>query len=121
MSALEEIRDRAEAATEGPWWTPSRMEPAEVFSGTGVGSDVCVATESTKADAEFIAHARTDVPRLLAALDAVTEVHTPFVWDFGFGPVASCMGCANQGASEAAAEYPCPTVRAITEALEGTK
>jgi hypothetical protein len=71
MKILDEIRGRLEAATPGPWWTPNHIHPAEVFSGTGLGDDVCVAEEMTKRDAEFIAHAREDVPKLLDALAAV--------------------------------------------------
>lgn len=64
-SYLAEVRARMDAATPGPWtahddglvW-PERM-----------GDPVSGSTEM--ADAEFIAHAREDLPRLLAVLDRV--------------------------------------------------
>lgn len=64
---LKGIRERAEAATAGPW---------ELIGGgeyvTGVS--ILVAPDDggvTGNDAEFIAHARTDLPRLLDAVEAV--------------------------------------------------
>lgn len=62
-------------------------------------------------------HAPQDRAALLEAVETVLDVHKPFVWDFGFGPVASCRGCEEQGVAEAQAAYPCPTVRALTAAL----
>ena len=47
---LDEIQDRADRATGGPWSWASHV---------------------TVADAEFIAHAREDVPRLVDALRGV--------------------------------------------------
>ncbi|KUN03176.1 hypothetical protein AQI95_24790 [Streptomyces yokosukanensis] len=69
---LDAIETRATTATPGPWCTVG----AEVFQGTEYTPDVspwigetCRASGGMgKADAEFIAHAREDVPRL------VTEV-----------------------------------------------
>jgi hypothetical protein len=73
--------------------------------------DACKQPE--RHDGDRMAAALADLPKLFAAVDAVRNLHTPFVWDFGFGPVTSCRGCADQGASEAAAEYPCPTIKAL--------
>jgi hypothetical protein len=64
---LAAIEARAQAATEGPW------EFAYYGSGGGL-PEGCEVTNgkgaldlgTSKADAEFIAHARTDVPALLA-------------------------------------------------------
>jgi len=67
--------------------------------------------------AEMAWVAVADQAKLIAAIEAVASLHKPFVWDFGFGPVTSCRGCANQGASQEASEYPCPTVAALTLAL----
>ena len=52
---LGEIQDRADEAAEGPWSWASRMT---------VDGD-------SWADAEFIAHAREDVPRMVDALRGV--------------------------------------------------
>jgi hypothetical protein len=68
-------------------------------------------------DGDRMAAALADLPRFFAAVEAVMKLHTPFVWDFGFGPVTSCKGCADQGASEAAAQYPCATITALMEPL----
>lgn len=68
-------------------------------------------------DGDRMAASLADLPRLFAAVEALAALHAPFVWDFGFGPVTSCKGCADQGASQEAAEYPCPTVRAVLGSL----
>jgi hypothetical protein len=75
------IRARADAATEGPWHLRGRSIMADVLvSHDGPpetqwnNSVVCSvgawsSGRPTDADAEFIVHARTDVPALLSALD----------------------------------------------------
>lgn len=90
MSAREElaaIRERVEAATDGPWENDGGGEigqhytclpPYRTIVGTEVSCSSYCYGGSTKgverdADAEFIAHARTDVPRLVEALDAVVK------------------------------------------------
>ena len=74
---LNEIEARANAATEGPW-EAYRPNPAyriyEICSTTPQGLDETLAEVSgynASDDAEFIAHARTDMPDLVAALRAV--------------------------------------------------
>ena len=82
---LNEIEARANAATEGPW-TPDEYtevdpdgfyELARVIAPDPDGDDWCaigvVHTGILRPDAGFIAHARTDVPALVAALRAVLE------------------------------------------------
>lgn len=90
---LDEIQDRADRATDGPWsWA----------------SHVTVDGDSW-ADAEFIAHAREDVPRMVDALrgvlrqaDALDEL------------AASPIGASYAGALELGAR----SIRhAITKAL----
>jgi hypothetical protein len=68
---LEEIRARSAAASEGPWeadgwevYGPARRWVAETHDPDNV--------EQCEADAEFVAHARTDIPNLLALVDALT-------------------------------------------------
>jgi len=53
MSRLEEIRKRCENASEGPW----------------VSSEMIGDEYVSNADAAFIAHARDDVPWLLARIE----------------------------------------------------
>jgi hypothetical protein len=66
---LEAIRKRSEATSAKFWMVKYGLgEGAEVNTGHGFGSkNVCV-TQYT-ADAEFIAHAREDVPKLLAEIE----------------------------------------------------
>jgi hypothetical protein len=65
---LAEIAARAAAATPGPWWTDTLTEHS---GGESVGVDaegdswVIPCQDIDRADAEFVAHARTDVPALL--------------------------------------------------------
>jgi hypothetical protein len=80
---IDEIRARCEAATEGPWWWPFGSEALlvekcgyycdekighvdhEVVIGRYGGQPHYVKLK----DARFIAHARTDIPALLDALE----------------------------------------------------
>ena len=82
---LDQIEARANAASEGPWRAAvvSRYTDADgqergkggIYPGTEPGPPPLFLTmDWLTADAEFIAHARTDVPALVAALRAVQEV-----------------------------------------------
>jgi hypothetical protein len=62
---LAEIRKRAEAATDGPWTVS--FPGAKVINAYGIGVD------NFDEDAEFIAHAREDVPKLLAEIGRLKE------------------------------------------------
>lgn len=73
MSRIDEIRARVEAATKGPWFlsypgtsvrAPNGNYLAEYTTGEDGGTE----------DAEFIAHAREDVPQLLSLLDRAVEL-----------------------------------------------
>ena len=81
---VQEIRARLEAATPGPWLTLKR---APDLGATEIGAQLDTPdarviadtelwgrkpTEQNVQDAAFIAHAREDVPYLLARLDALT-------------------------------------------------
>lgn len=76
---LATVRKRAEAATKGPWQTGATPRAGEVYFGTVVDPDdptepgVLLGSVGTEADAEFIAHAREDVPDLLAEIDRLTR------------------------------------------------
>jgi hypothetical protein len=71
---LDEIRARCQAATRGPWkaWIEGRdHESGSSFIMTGEGPDRGEDIELSGAlvpDYDFIAHARQDVPRLLAEI-----------------------------------------------------
>ena len=73
--ALTIIQSRADAATGGPWARGAGVSPyvakrdwVEVTNSATICHDV------RPADAMFIAHARTDVPKLVAALEAVLAI-----------------------------------------------
>ena len=135
MNRLDQIEARANAATEGPWewegdakaeWeeganslVPSRRPDDPVLYGYGY--DASGIEVKTPADAEFIAHARTDVPWLLEqverrdkALEAVLDLHKED--GHGWGPGESfCTEC--QQGYGLLVPYPCPTVAAIRQHL----
>lgn len=67
---LAEIRARLGAATEGPWAVAGRsweiVQPAEDDPDRFDIMDLPIANaQERRSDAEFIAHARTDIPWLL--------------------------------------------------------
>ena len=70
---LGEIQDRADEAADGPWYWASRMTVDGDSWAVFDGGDHALASNSDgwSADASFIAHAREDVPRLVAALRGV--------------------------------------------------
>ena len=72
-TALEEIKARAEGATEGPWSTRRFDLDLFVVAENGALNPINLGYVGNRPedDAEFIAHARTDIPKLLAALEAV--------------------------------------------------
>ena len=82
---LDQIAARANAATKGPWsyggrnriQTPVIDVDEADWGGEGLSGYAIHAQQDTGAwryaDAEFMAHARADVPALVAALRAVLE------------------------------------------------
>ena len=109
---LHQIEERIEAATEGPWSVYRTRVGTYVTRPDllGVAREWSLVWQD--ADAEFIANARADLPRLLAAIRAVEEVHQKrgASWPHNGGVFV----CGEDGAI-----WPCPTIRAITNALEG--
>jgi hypothetical protein len=66
---LEAIRKRAEAKTFGWWdWAKTLGENKWIILSDPM-SDVELATVSNRADAEFIANASIDIPKLLAEVE----------------------------------------------------
>ena len=70
-ATLAEIQEREQAATPGPWIAYG-IGDDEVWSETPW--DHVAETMGNVADARFIAAARTDVPSLLAAVEAVLKL-----------------------------------------------
>lgn len=120
---LNRIRAQADAATEGPW---TGIRYPDGFLGRVIGPDGFGIAEDFRddADAEFIAAARTNVPRLVDALEKVLILHKPVEVE---PSETICSGCSTlRGQGETAryfpfTEYPCPTVRDITTALDGIR
>ena len=120
MKRLDEIEARTTAATEGPWEAEhhyNRLTGKHVVSeiprvaeceGNGAGG------LDHAEDAEFISHARQDVPALVAALRAVLEVHRPISVTLTTqgGGVQTVTAC-----DHTTDFYPCRTVRAIRQHL----
>ena len=116
---LDEGKALTAETTEGPWeaYADSDCQPAGcppiiehlVYAGAVETPIIDWGNGSTKADAEFIADARTRLPQALAALQAVLDMHRP-IWVDG---IEYCKHCVDFGG-----EYPCPTVRAIQNELE---
>jgi len=97
---LEAIRKRAEKATEGPWfhtgyhvatkpgisggYPPNSASICETFDGEYIENNNGIN------DASFIAHAREDIPKLLAEIDrlrngiaiAINETSCDDTWDY---------------------------------------
>jgi hypothetical protein len=84
---LAPIRERADKATEGPWEvdrnTPFTSDLVGIFAPARkhyilqVENQDDVDDPTSDEDIKFLAAARTDIPRLLAALDAVLALHKP--------------------------------------------
>jgi hypothetical protein len=80
---IEAIRKRAEAATAGPWYNTRWDVATEPDCTTGYPSSpesICgtfdgeyIENPNGINDAEFIAHAREDVPKLLVEIERLRE------------------------------------------------
>lgn len=78
---LDAIRARADAATRGPWYHGGHRdmkrqmyEPHELIVSTAYPLIEFEPSGQGEADARFVAHARADVPALVAALDGARYV-----------------------------------------------
>ena len=121
MNRLDEIEARANAATEGPWewegeakgeWeiganslVPSRRPDDPVLYGYGY--DASGIEVKSPADAEFIAHARTDMPALVSVVRFALSQHAPD----GYGNCGPCDDATGEDG------WPCSTVREIHRLL----
>ena len=78
---LAEIRGRLEAATSGPWkWSPKL--PSEVFIPDTPNAARGHALGTTHSNAEFIAHAPTDIRALLDEVNRLREFILEFEDDY---------------------------------------
>ena len=71
-----EIRERCDRATEGPWKTGGRSWTELIISSAGIhpANHFIAETRGAKiADAEFISHAREDIPYLLDKNERIRE------------------------------------------------
>lgn len=102
---LDAIQARAEASTPGPWTARAAYPHLVIQEEDNVVSTNLAGRPS--ADAEFIAHAREDVPALLGVVAAIREIHRPTA-----ARGLSVLTCADCGQ-----RYPCPTVRVLDRPL----
>ncbi len=72
---LAEIKARCEAATEGPW---EQEDCRENHIATATGMDIAHAPKQI--NAQFIAHARTDVPALLTEVERLRGLIKTAEW-----------------------------------------
>lgn len=77
MTRLEEIKRRAETATPGPWefegWDNHKR-------GVVQSKEMCIAiAQWSSHDARFIAHARTDIPLLVAEVERLQSENSAFL------------------------------------------
>lgn len=75
---LAAIRRRLQATTPGPWchhegFIETCSEPARLLGVTLQRSEKGLDTLPGEANAAFIAHARSDIPRLLAEIERLRE------------------------------------------------
>jgi len=111
---LDGIKAQLEAATPGPWeeyWQGHIHAPANYPQAAAESVCQTFGREDRRhPNAAFIASAPSTVARLTAAVEAVLALHAPDT----YGECRRCHG--GNGFYHA---YPCPTVAAIENALEG--
>lgn len=85
---LKAILDRCTATTPGPWksWIEGRdHESGDSFIMTGISDGEDIFSEqrgediylsgATKQDQDFIAHAKQDIPKLIAEIRRLRKIH----------------------------------------------
>ncbi|MGF9601347.1 hypothetical protein ABEW95_05880 [Bacillus subtilis] len=68
---LEEIRQRADAATEGPWRIGKQSPNG--LNNIGTIDGLLTAQTTDEEDAKYIAHARQDIPWLISEIDRLNS------------------------------------------------
>jgi len=74
---IADIRLHSAQATPGPW--KSHVEGRDHMSGSDfirTGGEDIYLTGATKADHDFIACARQDIPRLISEIERLRELHS---------------------------------------------
>ncbi|MVB11163.1 hypothetical protein CAFE_18700 [Caprobacter fermentans] len=77
---LAEIKAREQAATPGPWVSIFDLKDFTVYDMSGEKGVIIAKLRNSKykykqPDADFIAHARTDMPELIAEVERLTDQH----------------------------------------------
>jgi hypothetical protein len=69
---IQEIEERAEKATPGPWsafqWGDGSQKDTDAWNVGATATEIVLVYDAFIRDAEFIAHSRQDIPKLIAAL-----------------------------------------------------
>lgn len=63
---LDEMQARCDAATEGPWDINNDLGTDEIYCDWHSVGPIALVGQFADANSIFIAHARTDIPRLIA-------------------------------------------------------
>ena len=115
MSDVQAWLDEGRALAEARTYAPFTAKPDEY--GDWGDNDTIQPTSNAK----YVNHAIQAFPQALNALQAVMEVHTPIKalnMCYRGGRVQQvCTGCGTDDGNWN--HWPCPTVRAITDAIGG--
>lgn len=97
-----------------------RTDLAVLAASALEASDARVKELEAERDAATAAIERVTAERdsAMARIAKAWELHEPFTWSFGYGPVQSCKWCADHGVSQEVASWPCPTIQALDGAPE---
>ncbi|WP_025851663.1 hypothetical protein [Bacillus velezensis] len=90
---LEEVRQRADAATEGPWRIGKQSPNG--LNNIGTIGGLLTAQTTNEDDAKYIAHARQDIPALLghiAALQGKIEIYESYAQENNYYAILTEMG-----------------------------
>ena len=78
---LKEIRKREKKASKGPWNVEAVSDAVRVIIGQGRskiilfrGNPKQISEQQTVDNCSFVAHARTDIPKLLELIDRAREI-----------------------------------------------
>lgn len=103
--AIREIREMADAATEGPWepfkWKDGSQDNSPLINVAAPAIESAIITNIPVEDAVFVASARTDIPRLCSLVEllvgALEKIHDKVESD-------STVGIISEKALESAAK-----------------
>lgn len=106
QTRIDAIQAREQAATKGPWNATATLDEHEtpVFYSQAPehhGESLFEADWGTQADADFCAHAREDIPYLLAAL-ARLQAEKDYAWEALNGERARCQSTYKAQAEQVA-------------------